>query len=147
MASVPIFRSLSLCGLTVDFSFMLTSHGTKRGWSGRRGSSSFATVPDGRSAGRGGRRWQLKSPQARIVPMVMKRASLIASSTCSRLYFLDFLASGRAQLTPGGVVDVHTMNFLPAIIAVTVLGALPESEGNFVPGEEMGKFVVGSDLE
>ena len=79
--------------------------------------------------------------------MVMKRASLIASSTCSRLYFLDFLASGRAQLTPGGVVDVHTMNFLPAIIAVTVLGALPESEANFVPGEVMVKFVSGSDAE
>src|SRR5437867_2718314 len=147
MASSPICRRVSRCGLTVGFSLTMTSPGTKRGWSDRRRSSSFLTVSGGVSGSRLGSRWQLNSPQARIVPMVMKRASLIASSTCSRLYFLNFLASGRAQLTPGGVVNVHAMNFLPGIIAVTVLGTLLESEANFVPGEVMVKFVSGSDAE
>ena len=44
-------------------------------------------------------------------------------------------------------MNVHAMNFLPGIIAVTVLGTLPESEANFVPGEVMVKFVSGSDAE
>ena len=44
-------------------------------------------------------------------------------------------------------MNVHAINFLPGIIAVTVLGTLPESEANFVPGEVMVKFVSGSDAE